>query len=120
MNELDKIFSDPTTPAQNIAPADSITVKVLHPLGYDVMLTLRGPSTELLPRFEKAVSWLVDKGYSPTTGTPSNGHSSPAANGNGAAPVCNVHNKPMKPSQHGGYYCTAKLADGTYCKETAK
>lgn len=115
MNELDKIFSDPTAPAPP-APADSITVKVLHPLGYDVMLTLRGPSTELLPRFEKAVSWLVDKGYAPTT----NGHAPAPTNANGAAPVCNVHNKPMKPSQHGGYYCTAKLADGSYCKEVVK
>ncbi len=36
----------------------------------------------------------------------------------GQAPVCNLHNKPMKPSKFGGgWYCAAKLADGTYCQE---
>lgn len=40
-------------------------------------------------------------------------------NGNGSsAPLCPVHGKPMKPSKYGGgYYCTSKLPDGSYCKE---
>lgn len=38
----------------------------------------------------------------------------------GQAPVCNLHNKPMKPSKFGGgWYCASKLADGTYCQEKA-
>lgn len=45
----------------------------------------------------------------------------PAAGGPGApgaAPICNVHNRAMKPSaKGGGWYCSAKLGDGTYCKE---
>jgi len=33
------------------------------------------------------------------------------------APVCQWHG-PMKPStKHGGWYCPAKMADGSYCKE---
>lgn len=38
--------------------------------------------------------------------------------GNGY-PVCRIHGKPMKASKKGGHYCTSKLADGTYCSETA-
>ena len=33
-------------------------------------------------------------------------------------PVCRIHGKPMKASRKGGHYCTAKLADGSYCTET--
>ena len=32
-------------------------------------------------------------------------------------PRCPVHHRPMKPSQHGGWYCTAKNGEGEYCKE---
>ena len=35
------------------------------------------------------------------------------------APLCPVHNKPMKPSQKPGkYYCPRKSDDGEYCRET--
>lgn len=35
-------------------------------------------------------------------------------------PKCNVHNRAMKPSaKGGGFYCSAKLGDGTYCQERA-
>ena len=39
--------------------------------------------------------------------------------GQASTPKCNTHNRAMKQSQHGGWYCTAKLADGSYCKERA-
>ena len=33
-------------------------------------------------------------------------------------PVCNVHNLPMKPSKKpGAWFCSARLADGTYCDQ---
>jgi hypothetical protein len=33
-------------------------------------------------------------------------------------PICNLHNRPMKPSKKpGAWFCPAKLADGTYCQE---
>ena len=36
----------------------------------------------------------------------------------GSAPVCNLHNKPMKESRKpGSWFCPAKLADGSYCTE---
>lgn len=35
----------------------------------------------------------------------------------GGTPKCNTHNKAMKQSNHGGWYCTAKLGDGSYCTE---
>jgi hypothetical protein len=35
------------------------------------------------------------------------------------APKCNTHNRRMKASEKvaGQWYCTAKLGDGSYCKE---
>lgn len=36
----------------------------------------------------------------------------------GGAPRCNLHNREMKQGKH-GWFCPAKLGDGTYCKETA-
>ncbi len=35
-------------------------------------------------------------------------------------PQCPTHHRPMKPSQHGGWYCTAKNGDGEYCKEKVR
>ena len=35
-------------------------------------------------------------------------------------PKCRVHGSEMKPSSKGGgFFCSRKLADGTYCKEKA-
>jgi hypothetical protein len=35
-----------------------------------------------------------------------------------SAPKCNLHNRPMKPSKRpGSFYCSAKLADGSYCDQ---
>lgn len=36
------------------------------------------------------------------------------------APLCPVHNAPMKPSRKPGkFYCARKADDGEYCRETA-
>lgn len=45
----------------------------------------------------------------------------PAPPATSTAPICNVHNRPMKASAkpEGGWYCSAKLRDGTFCKERA-
>jgi hypothetical protein len=37
-------------------------------------------------------------------------------NGNGDAPKCHVHHRPMKQSQYGGWFCPVKDASGSYCK----
>jgi hypothetical protein len=39
------------------------------------------------------------------------------ANGNGDAPVCHVHHKPMKPSKKpNSWYCSARVGEG-YCDQ---
>ena len=38
----------------------------------------------------------------------------------GGAPLCPVHNAPMKPSRKPGkFYCAKKAEDGEYCREVA-
>ncbi len=46
-------------------------------------------------------------------------HSAPSDH---KGPLCPVHNRPMSPSKfpNGGWYCTAKHPDGSYCSETIK
>lgn len=34
-------------------------------------------------------------------------------------PYCPVHQRPMKVSNHGGWFCTAKIAEGQFCQEKA-
>jgi len=107
------------------APA-SWTVRYRTPDGFDAMLTLRAKSgRDVLERAESAMKWLREKGYIPQAG----GLSPKGDNGEGAsqeAPMCPTHQKPMKRSQHGGWYCPAKIADddGTgkpvYCKQKVK
>jgi len=86
------------------------------------MLTLRAAdATDLMPRALKALEWLTAQGF--TAGPVKTNH---GGNGNGNAPICPTHNKPMKASQHGGWYCPVKIAedggDGkpVYCKQKAK
>ncbi len=31
------------------------------------------------------------------------------------APLCEIHKKPMRPGKNGGYFCAAKLPDGSWC-----
>lgn len=45
---------------------DSITIKTISPDGFDLMLTLRGPSKELLPRTQAAIDWLKQNDFKPT------------------------------------------------------
>jgi hypothetical protein len=89
----------------------AVSIKALSPQGFDLILTVRDSDTAaLMPRMLSALEWLSSKGFQPTNGYHSNGT-------NGSAPICQVHGKPMKASQYGGYYCPRKLDDGTYCKE---
>ncbi len=56
----------------------------------------------------KSIKLLGHAGIEPTTAA-----SQPA----GAAPVCPVHQRPMKASRKpGSFFCTAKMDDGSYCK----
>ena len=103
------------------APA-SATVKLISPDGYDVLFTLRGEAgADLLPKLTGALDWFKGHGYAPTT----NGHARGNGHSDSSAPKCPTHNTPMKPSKHGGFYCSVKVADddGTgravYCKQKA-
>ena len=113
-----------------IAPV-SFNIKAISADGFDVMLTIRGTdSAEMMPRALKALEWLTTQGFTPNgryqapSAQVGNGNGVPAANGNGqTAPICPTHNKPMKPSKFGGWYCPVKIADddGTgrplFCKQ---
>lgn len=106
------------------APA-SFNVKAYSPQGFDIMLTLRDADTgALLKRANSALEWMLKHGYSPTRRSGNGGNSGQQDNG-GEPPLCPTHNKPMKASKHGGWFCTAKIADddGTgkpvYCKQKA-
>jgi hypothetical protein len=93
--------------------------QLTHPVGAKVEFDLpAGTAADLVERVDKLVSILIDKGW----GVAATGDSSQDT---GGAPLCPIHKKPMKPSQHGGWFCPVKIAedDGSgkpvYCKATA-
>ncbi len=58
----------------------------------------------------KSVKLLERAGIHPTT----------ASQPSGTAPVCPVHERPMKASKRpGSFFCTAKVGEG-YCQEKAR
>ena len=74
----------------------------------------------LMPRMVHAIQWLEDQGFQPKTNGYIPAHAS-APKQNGDAPTCNLHNRKMKRNKwDNGWFCTAKLADGTYCTEVIK
>jgi len=113
------------TPGDLITIAEapvSWTVRYITPEGFDAMLTLRGGDVkQVMGQAKTALAGMVKAGCTPQAN--SNGHS----NGHAAmgAPLCPTHNKPMKQSQHGGWYCPVKVADDdgsgkpVYCKAKA-
>lgn len=118
----------------------SATIKLTTEKGGDILLTVRaganaGEVKEVLTTMVTALKWAANELHitAKTNGvkvhaTNGNGHAQPAqaappqaqAYTDDNPPVCNLHNKPMKPSQYGGWYCTSKLADGSYCNEKVK
>jgi hypothetical protein len=63
-----------------------------------------------------ALARLVELGYSPRAAAPAQAAPAPRPE---SPPTCPVHGTvKVKPSNHGGYFCAAKLPDGSYCKET--
>jgi len=105
----------------------SWTVRYQTPEGFDAMLTLRGAEVKtVMASAKQAVEAMTKAGCKPQASRPP---ASASGNGNGgdqSAPLCPTHNKPMKHSQHGGWYCPVKIAedggDGkpVYCKQKAK
>lgn len=112
------------------APA-SVNVKVNY-RGYDVLVTLRGPSgRDVLTRLDGALTWIETRGGTSTL--PPMGCAPLATvdvqggNGHDGPPVCPTHGRAMKRNRRDdGWFCSAKVAedDGTgrvaYCKHTCK
>lgn len=98
----------------------SMNVKMLDASGQEVMLTFRcpqaGQAERLIEHYNAMVGKLIAAGWQPLKGgaratadAPTNG---------GAVPTCRVHGRQMKPSRKpGSFYCSSKLADGSYCAE---
>ena len=98
----------------------SFNMKAFDPYGFDVMFTVRDATgAEFMKRITGLTLWLRENGYTPQrvggTTTQANG-----GNGNGAGPLCPVHDRAMRRSNFKDEgMCTAKLDGGGYCNETA-
>jgi hypothetical protein len=79
--------------------------------GYTATLTLSGESGAELIRILKDMQAAgMTQSVAPV----------PAAAPSGTAPICPVHNRPMKPSRKpGSWYCSAKVGEG-YCDQRVK
>ena len=96
----------------------SINVKMIDLFGNEVMLTFRAPlashANKLLGWYEVEIEQLIKRGWKLlANGGPRATENAPQA---GGAPTCPVHGSQMRQSNHGGYYCSKKLGDGSYCK----
>jgi len=109
------------------APA-SWNTRYLSTTGFECQLTLRGADpVALLKLANELMSKMAEAGIKPA-----NGHRAQPVAVAGeepadvAGPMCPTHNKPMKPSKFGGWYCGVKVADddGTgkpvYCRQKSK
>ena len=96
------------------APA-SASAKMISPNGIEWLLTTRDFTVNgLLKKIEVMESHLLKDGWTPAGYRSGNGNGASASKD---APICSVHNKPMKRSQFEGWYCPRKNSDGSYCKE---
>jgi hypothetical protein len=76
--------------------------------GLPVEIEIEGKADNLKALVER----LKAIGAQPPTGK--------AGSSNGSAPLCPVHNKPMKPSRKpGSFFCPKRDADGEYCDQKA-
>ena len=112
----DRLFA-PIPAAQ--FPKRSYAISVQSPAGFPITITLNDMK---LDQLDDALATLLERGYMPaevpSVLTPPN---APAPSARPAGPpVCQYHG-PMKEStiqgKEGTYYCSKKMADGTYCKE---
>lgn len=114
----------PQQPAATMAEAGfSMNVKMVDKHGQEVQLTFRCPlpsqSAKLIEHYGKTVDQLIAGGWQASkAGTRGASASPAAATTDGAAPTCRIHGGQMKPSRKpGSFYCSRKLADGSYCQE---
>lgn len=107
------------------APA-SVTVKVWID-DYSVLLTMRSQKVgDVVEQLEYIIGIAKKKGWKstwdkgePNTGQPTASTPKKTTPPDPNAPICSVHNRPMKKmtSQYGDFFkCTAKVGDG-WCNE---
>lgn len=85
---------------------------------YGELETAKAERAALHHLLVQVLSKLLEPGAAPVAQRATQGRpAAPAADG---TPMCRDHQEPMKPSQYGGFYCTAKYEDGTYCKRKVK
>lgn len=115
-------MSEQTTVSLPEAPA-AATVKVKSSAGFEWLMTTRAATMgEILERLPTIEKWLSDHNYSPAVGGKFSS-AAPAGNGSapqGAAPVCQYHGPMKRSTKFNGWYCPAKMGDGSYCKESVK
>ena len=83
---------------------------------YGELETAKAERAALQRLLVQVLSKLPEPGAAPQR-APQQRQAAPAADG---TPMCRDHQVPMKPSQYGGFYCSAKYEDGTYCKRKVK
>lgn len=110
----------------------SANIKLTSENGADIMLTIRtGATTDeiqgVLDGLAKAMVYAKERYHlTPRVNGHAAARATPNGNGASAAPMCPTHQTPMKPSQHGGFFCPTKVADddGTgrpvYCKQKVR
>lgn len=88
--------------------------------GYQTDLTVYGASgAELLKKAIPAIDGLEKMGATPTA-PPAASNGTASTGGAGDAPICPYHGPMKRSKKFEGWYCAAKMGDGSYCKEQVK
>lgn len=102
----------PGAPTFTEAPA-SLNLRFDYKGYTGIMLTLRaGSGLEVLARLDVALTKLDKIGA-----TPAGARAGGLAASQESAPVCKYHGAMKRSKKHGGWFCPAKMGDGSYCKE---
>ena len=120
----------PTAPQPGSAPVQwteapaSATLRVVTPQGYEILLTNRANTMSLLlGQLAALETWLSEHNWTPAPTRTAAAPAAQAQQGEGDAPLCPTHGKPMRQGKGGGWFCPVKVADddGTgkpvYCRQ---
>lgn len=84
--------------------------------GVPVTLDVLSLDAETLAQVERRVERLLARDGWAAPSAPAPAQARPA--GDGSPPTCPTHGTAkVRPGQRGGFFCAAKLADGSYCRE---